>query len=112
MVMIFLLGFTFIASVDRTIVSVGHSFVVNVEVSGENLKGVSEPIPPVSDKVEIIGKSSSHSTQIQMINGKFTRSTSLIYNYTMIALKEGEITIPPFTIEHEGEKYSTDPVKI
>jgi hypothetical protein len=112
MVIIFILAFTFTASVDRTIVPVGHSFVVNVEVSGENLKGISEPTPPVSDKIEIVGKSSSHSTQIQMINGKFTKSTSLIYNYTVIALKEGEITIPPFTVEHDGKEYSTDPVKI
>jgi hypothetical protein len=112
MVIIFILGFTFTASVDRTIVPVGNSFVVSVEVSGENLKGVSEPTPPVSDKVEIVGRSSSHSTQIQMINGKFTKSTSLIYNYTMVALKEGEITIPPFTVEYDGKKYSTDPVKI
>ncbi len=112
MVIIFILGFTFTASVDRTIVPVGNSFVVSVEVSGENLKGVSEPTPPVSDKVEIVGRSSSHSTQIQMINGKFTKSTSLIYNYTMIALKEGEITIPPFTVEYDGKEYSTDPVKI
>lgn len=112
MVILFLLGFTFMASIDRIEVPVGHSFVVNVEVIGENLKGVSDPTPPTSDKVEIIGRSSSHSTQIQMINGKFTKSTSLIYNYTMIALKEGEITIPPFTIEYKGRKYSTDPVKI
>ena len=112
MVIIFILAFTFTASVDRTVVPVGHSFVVNVEVSGENIKGISEPSPPVSDKVEIVGKSSSHSTQIQMINGKFTKSTSLIYNYTMIALEEGEITIPPFTVEYEGKKHSTDPVKI
>lgn len=112
MVIIFVLGFTFTASVDRTIVPVGHSFVVSVEVSGENLKGIDEPTPPVSDKVEIVGRSSSHSTQIQMINGKFTKSTSLIYNYTMIALKEGEITIPPFTVEYDGKKYSTDSVKI
>lgn len=112
MVIIFVLGFTFTASVDRTIVPVGHSFVVSVEVSGGNLKGIDEPTPPVSDKVEIVGRSSSHSTQIQMINGKFTKSTSLIYNYTMIALKEGEITIPPFTVEYDGKKYSTDSVKI
>jgi len=112
MVIILLLGFTFTASVDRTTVGVGQTFLVTIEVTGENLSGVDEPNPASSDKVEIIGKSSSHSTQIQLINGKFTKSTTLRYDYTMVAREKGEVTIPPFTIEYEGKEYSTEPVKI
>lgn len=112
MVILLLFSFTFSASVDRTTMEVGQSFVVTVDVSGENLSGVDEPNPPSTDKVDIIGRSSSHSTQIQLINGKFTKSTTLSYEYTMVALKKGEITIPPFTIEYQGKEYSTDLVII
>ncbi len=112
MVIIFLLSLTFTASLDRIVVSVGESFLVTVSVSGENLSGVGEPSPPSMDKVDIIGTSSSHSTQIQVINGKITRSTSLNYEYQMVALDEGEFTIPSFNLEYKGKKYSTEPIKI
>ncbi len=112
MVILLLFGFMFTASVDRTNVGVGQSFVVTVNITGENLSGVNEPNPPSIESVDIIGSSSSHSTQIQFINGRMTKSTTISYDYTMVAREKGEITISPFTIKYEGKEYSSDPVRI
>jgi hypothetical protein len=112
MVILILLSLTFTASVDRTTVPVGESFNVNVTIEGENLGGVGEPTSPDISGIDILGSSRSQSTQINFINGKLTKSTSLIYDYQMIARKEGTFTIPPFTLKHERKSYSTEPIKI
>ncbi|MCK4421209.1 protein BatD [candidate division WOR-3 bacterium] len=112
MVILLLLSFTFTAFVDRTTVPVGEYFIVTVSASGENISGLNNPIPPEMDKVDIISRSSSHSTQIQFINGKVSKSTTINYEYRMLARKKGEFTIPPFTLKYKGKDYKTDPIKI
>jgi hypothetical protein len=112
MVVLLLLSFTFTAFVDRTTVPIGESFIVTVSASGENISGLNDPIPPEMDKVDIIGRSSSHSTQIQFINGKVSKSTTINYEYRMLARKKGEFTIPPFTLKYKGKDYKTEPIKI
>lgn len=107
-----LLSLTFTASVDNTIVPVGESFNVSVSIEGENLSGVGEPSSPNIPGIDILGSSRSQSTQINFINGKLNKSTSLIYDYQMIAKKEGTFTIPSFTLKHSGKTYSTEPIKI
>lgn len=112
MVISLLLSLTFTASVDNTIVPVGESFNVSVSIEGENLSGVGEPSSPNITGIDILGSSRSQSTQINFINGKLNKSTSLIYDYQMIAKKEGTFTIPSFTLKHSGRTYSTEPIKI
>jgi len=112
MVILILFSLTFTASVDNTIVPVGESFNVSVTVEGEDLSGIGEPSSPSISGIDILGSSRSQSTQINFINGKLTKSTSLTYDFQMIAKKEGTFTIPPFTLKHGGKTYSTDPIKI
>mgnify|MGYP001046310230 CR=1 FL=1 len=112
MVVLLLLSFTFTAFVDRTTVPIGESFIVTVSASGENISGLNDPIPPEMDKVDIISRSSSHSSQIQFINGKVSKSTTINYEYRMLARKKGEFTIPPFTLKYKGKDYKTEPIKI
>ncbi len=112
MVILILLSLTFTASVDNTIVPVGESFNVSVSIEGESLSGVGTPSAPEISGVDILGSSSSQSTQINFINGKLDKSTSITHDYQMIARKEGTFTIPPFKLKHKGKTYSTDPMKI
>lgn len=112
MVILILFSLTFTASVDNTVVPVGESFNVSVSIEGENLSGVDTPSAPEIPGIDILGSSRSQSTQINFINGKLDKSTSITHDYQMIARKEGTFTIPPFTLEHKGKKYSTDPIKI
>ncbi len=107
-----LFSLTFTASVDQTTVPLGESFNVTVTVEGEDLGGVGTPSAPNISGIDILGSSRSQSTQINFINGKLTKSTSHIYDYQMIARKEGQFTIPAFTLTYKGKKYSTDPIKI
>jgi hypothetical protein len=112
MVILLLLSLTFTASVDNTVVPAGESFNVSVAVEGENLSGIDAPSAPEVSGIDILGSSRSQSTQINFINGKLDKTTSITHDYQMIARKEGTFTIPPFTLEHKGKKYSTDPIKI
>lgn len=112
MVILILLSLTFTASVDQTTVPVGESFNVSVTVEGEDLSGIETPSAPSISGIDILGSSRSHSTQINFINGKLSKLTSYIYDYTMIARNEGKFTIPPFTLKYKGKKYSTDPITI
>ena len=112
MVIFILLSLTFTASVDQTTVPVGESFNVSVTVEGEDLSGVETPSAPNISGIDILGTSRSQSTQINFINGKLAKATSYIYDYQMIAEKEGQYTIPPFTLKYKKEEYSTDPITI
>jgi hypothetical protein len=112
MVILILISLTFTASVDQVVVPVGESFNVSVTIEGEDLSGVGTPSAPNISGIDILGSSRSQSTQINFINGKLSKSTSYIYDYQMIARKEGRFTIPSFTLTYEGKKYSTDPINI
>ncbi len=112
MVILILLSLTFTASVDQTTVPVGESFNVSVIVEGEDLSGVEIPSAPSIPGIDVLGTSRSQSTQINFVNGKLSKSTSYIYDYQMIAEKEGKYTIPPFTLKYQGKKYSTEPITI
>jgi len=112
MVILILLSLTFTASVDRTIIPVGESFNVSINIEGENASDAGNPIAPDVPGIDILGSSRSHSTQINFINGKLTKSTSITHDFQMIARKEGTFTIPPFSLNYKGKKYSTDPIKI
>ncbi len=112
MVILILLSLTFIASVDRTTIPIGESFSVSVKIEGENLSDAGNPTAPNIPGIDILGSSRSHSTQINFINGKLTKITSITHDFQMIARKEGTFTIPPFSLNYNGKKYSTDPIKI
>lgn len=112
MVILLLLSLTFTASVDQTIVPAGESFTVSVSIEGDELSGIGQPVAPGIPGIQILGSSTSQSTQINFINGKLTKSTSLNYDYQMIANTEGEYTIPPFSLTYGGKHYETEPIKI
>jgi hypothetical protein len=79
---------------------------VRLEVRVSGGKGDVD-ISPITDfKVH----SRSTGSSVQIINGHMTRE--VLYNYMLIHLREGELTIPPLTVQVKGKPYRTEPITI
>ncbi|MBI5788930.1 MAG: protein BatD [Candidatus Schekmanbacteria bacterium] len=92
--------------VDKTVVRFGESVRLEVTVSGT--QNAPQPqIPKTGDfKLMYHGQSS----QFQMINGSVT--TKVTFTYTVVPMKQGEISVGPILLEYKGEKLSSAPIKI
>ncbi|MEO0095680.1 MAG: BatD family protein [candidate division WOR-3 bacterium] len=109
---IFAAELNFVASVDRTTVGLGETFTLNVSVSGENIGGVPSPKLPDLPDFNILGRSSSQSTNISFINGKMTQQTTITFIYTLSPKKLGKFTIGPCKIDYQGKTYETQSIEI
>jgi len=47
-----------------------------------------------------------------LLNGQVTRSSSITRNYAVTVLRAGEFEIPSFTAILDGEKFSTEPIRL
>jgi hypothetical protein len=94
------------ASVDRRAVGVGETLTLTISVYGGGK--VSEPDLSGLDGFRIANTSTSRS--INIVNMKMTRSLNL--QYTLVALREGEYVLGPFTVASGQETYETEPVKV
>jgi len=92
------------AQVDRTLVSPGQSLQMQVKVSG----GSGEvDLSPITDfKVRTLGTTSS----VQFINGQMSKEVS--YNYLLMPLGKGKLTVPALTVTADGKTYHTDAITI
>lgn len=99
---------TFTAS-GKEIVSEGEQFrvVYTLNASGKNFKG-----PSFKGFRVLSGPNPSTSSNIQIINGKYTSTVTNSYTYYLTALKEGEYTIGPATIEADGKTYASNSLEI
>jgi len=60
----------------------------------------------------IAGPYTSQSSSTSFVNGRRTSSFTLTYTYTLMAQKEGTFSITPATITVNGERYTSNGVKI
>ncbi len=92
------------AEADRTATSRGEAVQLSVTVvDGEGTVDTS----PIKDfRVFDRGTSSS----IKIINTQMTREFT--YNFSLIPLKEGDLVIPPLTVNVDGEIHKTDPITV
>uniref|UniRef100_A0A7C4TCV8 Protein BatD n=1 Tax=candidate division WOR-3 bacterium TaxID=2052148 RepID=A0A7C4TCV8_UNCW3 len=102
----------FTASVDRTTVGLGETFTLNVSVSGENISGVPSPKLPDLPDFNILGRSSSQSTNISFINGRMSQKTTITFVYTLSPKKIGKFTIGSCKIDYQGKTYETQEIEI
>ncbi|MCL1943372.1 MAG: BatD family protein [Candidatus Azobacteroides sp.] len=78
------------------------SYTVN-DADAKNFRG------PSFGELEVkFGPSSSVSMSTQIINGKTTTSSSLMFTYVVQASKEGSFNIPPATISVDGKSYTSN----
>lgn len=98
------------ATVSENKIFIGEQFNLRVEVSGSSMRDVSLPVVPDIDGIGLLSRTPSRSSSISIVNGKTTTSTT--YSYGLIAREKGSFTIPPVTIEIDGEEYQTEPIQV
>lgn len=98
------------ATVSENKIFIGEQFNLRVEVSGSSMRDVSLPVVADIDGIGLLSQTPSRSSSISIVNGRTTTSTT--YSYAMIARETGFFTIPPVTIEVDGEEYQTEPIQV
>lgn len=98
------------ATVSENKIFIGEQFNLRVEVSGSSMRDVSLPVVPDIDGIGLLSQTPSRSSSISIVNGKTTTSTT--YSYALIARETGSFTIPPVTIEIDGEQYQTESIRV
>jgi hypothetical protein len=93
------------ATVDQTRIGLNETFTLVVEVSGN---GGEPKLPDMNAFASLAGTSTS--TNIQMVNGRFSQSVS--YQYTFFARTAGKFTIGAVEVESNGEVSRTQPIEI
>ena len=102
--------FSLEATVSENRIFIGEQFTVSVEITGSSMRDVSLPRLPQVDGVGILSTTPSRSTSISIVNGRTTTSTT--YSFSLIAREKGEYTIPPISIDIDGERRTTNPIRI
>ena len=94
------------ASVDRNVVSLDDRVVLSVSVSGAG-QGSATVLPNLDGfRIADTGRS----TQIQIVNSQAITSTQ--YDYALIPLRAGKLTIGPVTLNFQSTVYRTQPITI
>ena len=94
------------ATLDRQTVVVGETLTLTLQFKNAQVAG--SPNLPDIPGIRVIGNSTSFSTSI--INGESTSVRS--FSYTLAATQPGEINIPAFQLDVEGQRLSSAPLKL
>lgn len=81
--------------------------VYSVNASAKDLR-----VPEINNFDVLAGPFESHSSSMQMINGKTTSSVSVSYTYTLQGQKTGTFTIPSASIIAGGQKVTSNGLSI
>ncbi len=102
------------AVVEHQRVYVGESFVLQIQVDGDD--SPSKPdLSLLSDfTVTYQGGQQNNSSSVSLINGHMSRVSrhGYIFNYALIAQKAGRLTIPDLEVKADGRSYFTMPITI
>ena len=101
-------------AIESRDVLVGEAFVFQVVVS--NAKDVKDFDFPATNAfvVQPLGPSNNNSTQISIVNGKYSKieKRETLYNFRLVAKQEGNLVIPSLTVVADGKTFRTQPVRI
>ncbi len=102
--------FTFTAEVDKTRLSQDDTLRLSLVISGDNLVTELRPeLPEFAQNFEVL-RGPNQSTSISIINGNYTSSMTI--QYLLTPKTTGTVTIPPATVQHDGQTYKTEPITI
>lgn len=93
-----------------SMVEVGEKFRVQYSVNTQNVSKFD--YPAFTGLQVLYGPSTSSSSSIQIINGQMSQSSSYTYTFTVMAEKEGTVTIPPASIVVDGKTVKSNSLKI
>ena len=95
-------------------VQVGEQFALNVVIS--DAKDIKEPVFPQNAVFKCLGMTPQrqNSTQISIVNGKYTKNVinNTTYRISLVASKEGVQVIPSIVLEVDGKQYRTQPIQV
>ncbi len=97
--------------VEQRQVYPNEPFVITLHVI--DFEQASEPIVPnLADcQIEQLGEP-SESTQMISVNTRTWTRRSRVYNYELTPRRVGELVIPPFAVDVDGRRLSTEPVRV
>ncbi len=95
------------ASVDQTTVPLNGTIQLTVSLTADSKSLPDYAVPQLKDFNVF---STSQSKSISIINGKV--KNTVYYVYTLGPKKIGMFTIPAFTLDYNGQTYSTNPIDI
>ena len=102
----------FSADADRTTVGLGEQFQLTVTVEGTNIGGAPRPQVPSMDDFDVLGSTSSQSTNISFINGRMTQQNTISFIYFLSPKRVGNLTVPSFKLSFKGTIYETQPIAV
>lgn len=88
----------------------GDQFRLSFTVNTQKVKDFRAPSIDGFDV--LMGPSRSQQSSTQIINGKVSSSRSITYTYILMAVKDGNFTIPAASIEVDGEKIFSNALSI
>ncbi|MBO7302278.1 MAG: protein BatD [Bacteroidaceae bacterium] len=100
---------TFVASAPKSVV-VNQQFRLSYKVNRAKVKEPS--LSDIPDFRILSGPNRSTQQSIQMMNGKMESTESVTFTYILLAEKEGEFTLPAATVTVDGEKVTSNAVKV
>jgi hypothetical protein len=104
-------GPSFTARTGRNPVGVGEAFPFEVNLSVDNAR-MEDYRPPDFRGFRIVAQQPSQSTQIQMGGGGGFMRQIYNWNYQLVALQKGKLTIAPASVRVDGRELHTDKVTI
>lgn len=103
-------GFRIHSFVDRNRVEVGEEISLTVSVSSQG-SGL-RPVFDTPDGLEVLGRTSSSSTSISIVNGVMETTHKISFVYTLKAQREGSFVIGPARVTHQGRTYASSKIRI
>ena len=94
------------SALSQTDVSVGEMVELRVSVSGAQGAEVPQEFPVEGLQIRLTGQS----TQVQMVNFKF--SSSVLYTYAILPMRIGSFTIPSVPVAAGGRQFLTQALRL
>ena len=96
-------------TVSRNPVAAGEQFQISFSANGE----IEQFRAPNFNGLRILsGPNQSSSSSVQMINGQFSQSKTVSYNYYATALNEGSLEIGSASAKVDGKDVKSNPIKL
>lgn len=98
-------------TVDRRRINEGDSITLTVTAKNvQNDPDVS--LPKMQDFKVVSGPNQSSSTNVQFINGKMTKSSTVMLNWILIPTRTGQIIIPGIKIQTGKTSFTSSPISL
>lgn len=101
-------------NLDRRQIGLGQEFMYTVSVISNESVNAEEPTIPDLDGIRVTNSGTSSSTSSNMRAGpsgwKIETVQRTDFSFMMIALRAGNLTIPPFSVRVNGKLFQTKPV--